>query len=91
MPNMLDGGRWQHRGSTRCATARRLSSGVTLVSPRGCRTKGLPMAKGGVVTSLHHPARFCARFAHSVNTSFFAERGRGVVRITESSITFSVS
>ena len=32
--------------AARCATARRLSSGVTLVSPRGCRTKGLPMAKG---------------------------------------------
>ena len=39
-----------------------------LVSPRGCRTKGLPMAKGGVVTSLCHPARSCARCAHSVNT-----------------------
>ena len=39
------------------------SSGVTLVSPRGCRTKGLPMAKG-----LCHPARSCARRAHSVNT-----------------------
>ena len=35
--------------AARCATARRLSSGVTLVSPRGGRTKGLPMAKGGVV------------------------------------------
>ena len=33
--------------AARCATARRLSSGVTLVSPRGCRTKGLPMPKGG--------------------------------------------
>ena len=54
--------------AARCATSRRLSSGVTLVSPRGCRTKGLPMAKGGVVTSLCHPARSCARCAHSVNT-----------------------
>ena len=26
--------------------------GVATVPPRGCRTKGLPMAKGGVVTSL---------------------------------------
>ena len=26
--------------AARCATARRLSSGVTLVWPRGCRTKG---------------------------------------------------
>ena len=48
--------------AARCATARRLSSGVTLVSPRGCRTKGLPMAKGPC-----HPARSCARPAHSVN------------------------
>ena len=38
--------------TARCATAWRLSSGVTLVSLRGCRTKGLPMAKGGVVKSL---------------------------------------
>ena len=53
--------------AARCATARRLSSGVTLVSPRGCRTKGLPMAKG-VVTNLCHPTRSCARRAHSVNT-----------------------
>ena len=41
--------------AARCATARRLSSGVNLVSPRGCRTKGMPMAKGGVVTGLYHP------------------------------------
>ena len=38
--------------AARCTTARRLSSGVTLVSPRGCRTEGLPMAKGGVVANL---------------------------------------
>ena len=39
------------------ATAWRLSSGVNLVSPRVCRTEGLPMAKGGVVTGSCHPAR----------------------------------
>ena len=33
--------------AARCTTARRLPSGVTLVSPRGCRTKGLPTARGG--------------------------------------------
>ena len=27
------------------------------MSPRGCRTMGLPMAKGGVVTGFCHPAR----------------------------------
>ena len=62
-----------HRSATSaalCAAARRLSSGVTLVSPRGCRTKGLPMAKGGLVTSLCHPARSCAKCAHSVNTEY---------------------
>ena len=51
--------------AARCATARRLSSGVTLVSPRGCHTKGLPMSKWGEVTNLCHPARSCARRAHS--------------------------
>ena len=55
--------------AVRCATARRLSSGVTPVSPRGCRTKGLPMAKGGVVTDLCNPTRPCARRAHSLNTA----------------------
>ena len=50
--------------AARCATARRLFSGVTLVSPRGYRKKGLPMAKG-----LCHPMRPCARRAHSVNAT----------------------
>jgi len=37
------------------------------VAPR-LPDEGLAMAKGGVVTSLCHPARFCARRAHSVNS-----------------------
>ena len=57
-------------GDLGCALRHRptLVPGITLVSPRGCRTKGLPMAKRGVVTSLCHPVRSCARCAHSVNT-----------------------
>ena len=41
--------------AARYATARRMSSGITLASPPSCRTKGLPMAKGGVVTKLVPP------------------------------------
>ena len=41
--------------AARCSAKRCLSSGVTLVSPLGCRTKGLPSLKGGSVTSLRHP------------------------------------
>ena len=52
--------------AARCSAKRYLSSGVTLVSPLGCRTKSLPRLKGGSVTSLRHPARSCARGAHSV-------------------------
>ena len=52
--------------AARCAMCRRLSSGVTLVSPLGLRTNGLPIAKGGLVTSLCQAARSCARVAHSV-------------------------
>ena len=48
------------------AMARRLSSGVTLVSPLGCRTNGFPISKGALVTSLCHWVRFCARGAKSV-------------------------
>ena len=33
--------------AARCSAKRCLSSGVTLVSPLGCRTKGLPSLKGG--------------------------------------------
>ena len=33
--------------AARCAMSRRLSSGVTLVSHRGCRTNGLPIDEGG--------------------------------------------
>ena len=54
--------------AARCAAARRLSSGVTLVFPRGCRTNGLPVVKGGSVTSFYHPARSCAKCVHSVST-----------------------
>ena len=52
--------------AARCATARRLSSGVTLVSPRGCRTKGFPMAKGGVVEDLPDavPSQACPLGEH---------------------------
>ena len=42
--------------AARCSAKRCLSSGVTLVSPLGCRTKGYPSLKGGSVTSLRHPA-----------------------------------
>ena len=68
---LLLASRTAHRSAisaARCATARRLSSGVTLASPRGCRKKGLPMAKWGVVTNLCHPTRSCVRRAHSVKT-----------------------
>ena len=41
--------------AARCSARRCLSSGVTLVSPLGCRTKGLPSLKGGSVTSLLVP------------------------------------
>ena len=34
--------------AARCSAKRCLSSGVTLVSPLGCRTKGLPSLKGGL-------------------------------------------
>ncbi len=43
--------------AARSLAKRCLSSGDTLVSPLGCRTKGLPSLKGGCVTSLRHPAR----------------------------------
>jgi hypothetical protein len=43
-----------------------MSSSDTLVSDRGGRTCGLPTSKGRSVTSLRHPARSCARVAHSV-------------------------
>ena len=36
-----------------CAMRRRFSSGVTLVSPRGCRVNGLPISNKGWAT------RFC--------------------------------
>ena len=49
--------------------SRRLSAGDTLVSHRGGRTCGLPMPNGRSVTSLRHPARSCARVAHSVKAS----------------------
>ena len=52
--------------AARCAMNRRLSAGDTLVSHRGGRTCGLPMSNGRSVTSLRHPARSCARVAHSV-------------------------
>ena len=55
--------------AARCSAKRCLSSGGTLVSPLGCRTKGLPSLKGGSVTSLCHPARSCARGAHSVKAA----------------------
>ncbi len=60
-PPLGDFGRALFRQKKRC-----LSSGVTMVSHLGCRTKGLPILKGGSVTSLRHPARSCARGAHSV-------------------------
>ena len=69
--------------AARCATARRLSSGVALVSPRGCRTKGLPMAK-----CLCHPTRPCARRAHSVNTG---SEGRGMNWTTLKSLAYFAS
>ena len=47
--------------AARCPATRFLSSGVTLVSPLGCRTQGLPSLNGGSVTSLRHPARSYAR------------------------------
>ena len=44
--------------AARSLAKRCLSSGVTLVSPLGCRTKRLPKFEGGgSVTSLRHPAR----------------------------------
>ena len=55
--------------AARSLAKRNLSSGVTLVSPLGCRTKGLPSLNGGSVTSLRHPARSCARGAHSVKAA----------------------
>ncbi len=62
--------------AARCSAKRCLSSGVTevtLVSPLGCRTQGLPRLKGGSVTSLCHPARSCARGAHSVKAALDVE------------------
>ncbi len=55
--------------AARSLAKRSLSSGVTLVSPLGCRTKGLPSLNGGLVTSLRHPARSCAWGAHSVKAA----------------------
>ena len=55
--------------AARCSAKHCLSSGVTLVSPLGCRTKGLPSSKGGLVKSLHHPAQSCARGAQSVKAT----------------------
>ncbi len=52
--------------AARCSAKRYLSSGVTLVSPVGCRKKGLPSLKGRMVTGFCHPARSCARGAQSV-------------------------
>ena len=60
--------KWEQRCATsaaRCAMNRRLSAGDTLVSHRDGRTCGLPTSKGRSVTSLRHPARSCARVAHS--------------------------
>ena len=51
--------------AARCSATRCLASGVSLVSPLGCRTQGLPSLNGGSVTSLCHPARSCSRGAHS--------------------------
>jgi hypothetical protein len=44
--------------AARCAMKHYLFSSATRVSHRGCRTCGLPMAKGGFVTSLRQPARY---------------------------------
>ena len=49
-----------------CAMRRRFSSGVTLVSPRGCRVNGLPISNGGWVTRLCQPARSCGCAAHTI-------------------------
>jgi hypothetical protein len=43
-----------------------MSSGDTLVSHLGGRTRGLPTPKGSSVTSFRDPVRSCARVAHSV-------------------------
>ena len=59
-----------------CAMRRHFSSGVTLVSPRGCRVNGLPISNGGWVTRLCQPARSCAGLAHSVNVSGRSKRLR---------------
>ena len=53
----------------RCATSEARCAMNTLVSHWGGRTCGLPMSKGRLVTSLRHPARSCARVAHSVKAS----------------------
>ena len=55
--------------AARCAKKCRLSSSDTRVSHRGCRTCGWPISKGVFVTSVRHPARCCARVAHSVKAS----------------------
>ncbi len=41
--------------AARCSAKRFLSSGVTLVSPLGCRTKSLPSLKGGLDYKLATP------------------------------------
>ena len=41
-----------------CAMRRRFSSGVTLVSPRGCRVNGLPISNGGWGPGQIRPHRY---------------------------------
>ena len=55
--------------AARSSAKRCSSSAVTLVSPLGWRTKGLPSLNGGLVTSLRHPRRSCASAAQSVKTA----------------------
>ena len=71
-PQLLVASKFARRltiSAARCSAKRCLSSGVTLVSPLGCRTKGFPSLKGGSVTSLRHLARSYARGAHSVKAA----------------------
>ena len=73
--------------AARCATARRLSSGVTLLSPRGCRTEGLPMAKGlpsvsrGVIpdlTKTHRGAQLENKYSKRAHSSIRGTRNQGL-------------
>ena len=60
--------------AARCSAKRCLSSGVTLVPPLGCRTKGLPSLKGGSVTNFCHPARQLSSY-NPKEANFKQERG----------------